>query len=75
MNLIIADAEALKTYRAEVTKARKARAGQKPYACLECGHRLGSAAAAKACDNGCPKCGGVDIDIAREPAPPVQQAY
>lgn len=68
--IIVHDAEALKTYRAAVTAARKARAGQKPYACLECGHRMSGTSAARACDRGCPKCGGVDIDFVREPAPP-----
>lgn len=32
--------------------------------CLECGRRFRTTNAAKrAIDNGCPKCGGVDIDI------------
>lgn len=35
------------------------------YICLECGQRYKSTRAAqRAIDNGCRKCGGVDIDIA-----------
>jgi hypothetical protein len=34
------------------------------FACLECGKKFRTArAACKASLNGCPKCGGVDIDI------------
>ena len=34
------------------------------YECLECGKKFYSTAAAqRASYNGCPKCGGVDIDI------------
>lgn len=62
----------LVAYREAVKKARKARAraGAKPYQCLECGRRMSGTAANRALDHGCPGCGGCDIDIAREPAPP-----
>ena len=34
------------------------------YCCLECGRKFKTIAAAeRAADNGCPKCGGVDIDL------------
>jgi hypothetical protein len=34
------------------------------FVCLECGRRFRTARAAeRAADNGCPKCGGVDIDL------------
>jgi hypothetical protein len=37
------------------------------YECLECGRKFRTAQAAyKASNNGCPKCGGVDIDLAVE---------
>lgn len=40
------------------------------FECLECGRKFATTAAAeKAANNGCPKCGGVDIDLARKPAP------
>lgn len=35
------------------------------FACMECGHRFKTVkAAARAADKGCPKCGGVDVDLA-----------
>lgn len=35
------------------------------FACLECGRRFKTTAAAeRAAYNGCPNCGGVDIDLA-----------
>ncbi|HXG08380.1 MAG TPA: hypothetical protein VNK04_01180 [Gemmataceae bacterium] len=35
------------------------------FACMECGKRFKSAKAARrAANDGCPKCGGVDIDLA-----------
>lgn len=42
------------------------------FRCLECGHGFRTVAAAeRAADRGCPKCGGVDIDLEgeREPSP------
>lgn len=34
------------------------------YACLECGRKFKTIAAAeRAADRGCPKCGGVDVDL------------
>ena len=39
------------------------------FVCLECGKKFKSAKAAEnAANNGCPKCGGVDIDIDLDPA-------
>lgn len=35
----------------------------KDWVCLECGRRLTLRAAEKAASDGCPGCGGVDIDI------------
>lgn len=40
------------------------------FACMECGHRFKTVAAAKAAafgDHGCPKCGGSDIDLEAAP--------
>lgn len=38
------------------------------YACQECGRKFKTAAAAaRAINNGCPNCGGVDIDIDNGP--------
>ena len=35
------------------------------FKCLECGHQFRTVKAAeRAANNGCPKCGGVDIDLA-----------
>jgi predicted nucleic acid-binding Zn ribbon protein len=47
------------------TKTTKPRA-TKDYACQECGHRMTLAQAERAARNvqGCPKCGGADIDLA-----------
>ena len=41
------------------------------FACMECGHKFKTVKAAEKAafgDDGCPKCGGSDIDLA--PAPP-----
>lgn len=50
---------------AQVAAARKPARGVKAYECLECGKALTGAQALRAVDAGCPKCGGVDIDVAR----------
>ncbi len=45
-------------------QARKATSG---FACQECGHKFRTIKAAEKAafgDNGCPKCGGSDIDLA-----------
>lgn len=40
------------------------------FACMECGRKFSTTKAAQnASNNGCPKCGGVDIDL--DPSPPV----
>jgi hypothetical protein len=42
------------------------------FACMECGHKFKTIKAAERAsfgDKGCPKCGGSDIDLARDPAP------
>jgi len=36
----------------------------KDFQCLECGRKLTTLGAAKAMNDGCPGCGGVDIDLA-----------
>lgn len=38
--------------------------------CMECGRRMTLRAAEKAVSVGCPKCGGVDIDLCTEPVKP-----
>ena len=44
---------------------------QKMFACLECGRKFRTANAAyRAAMNGCPKCGGVDIDVDSAPSKP-----
>lgn len=43
------------------------------YQCMECDHLFRSVAAAeRATDNGCPKCGGFDIDVYVRPSWPTQ---
>ena len=38
------------------------------FACQECGHKFRTVAAARrAADRGCPKCGGVDVDLDVKP--------
>lgn len=47
------------------------------FACMECGHKFRSVKAAEHAafgPNGCPKCGGSDIDLGRVPAPSVASA-
>ena len=40
------------------------------FVCLECGKKFKSVKAAeKAANDGCPKCGGVDIDVDTDPKP------
>lgn len=39
------------------------------FACLECGKRLTARQAQRADLNGCPKCGGSDIDVLVIPKP------
>jgi predicted nucleic acid-binding Zn-ribbon protein len=40
------------------------------YVCLECGRKFKTTAAAeRAADRGCPKCGGVDVDLDNRPKP------
>lgn len=43
---------------------RAKRSPVKDWLCLECGRRMTLAAAERASSEGCPKCGGVDIDLA-----------
>jgi hypothetical protein len=47
------------------------------FVCLECGRKFKTAQAAeKAANDGCPKCGGVDIDIDDDlPADPPAQDH
>lgn len=48
--------------RAAVLRASDGRSAQ--FGCLECGKKFRTAGAAeRAANNGCPKCGGVDIDL------------
>lgn len=42
----------------------------KPWECQECGKRFSAKGAEKAMSVGCPKCGGVDIDLHVEGAIP-----
>ena len=48
--------------------------GRRLWECLECGRGFATTKAAeKATRNGCPGCGGVDIDLAtRKKAPPLE---
>ena len=49
--------------------AGQAREVRPVFECLECGKKFKTAKAAeKASSEGCPKCGGVDIDLAAEAA-------
>jgi DNA-directed RNA polymerase subunit RPC12/RpoP len=47
-------------------KALRATKPSSGFACMECGHKFRTIAAAQKAafgDNGCPKCGGADIDL------------
>lgn len=47
------------------TKTTTKRTVKALFVCLECGRKFSTAKAAeRAVDEGCPKCGGVDIDLA-----------
>jgi len=51
----------------QATKTKRAKKRQRgaDFECLECGKKFRSVSAAeRAANNGCPKCGGVDIEIA-----------
>lgn len=48
----------------EATAPKSKVKSKKEWQCMECGKLLSSKGASKAMSEGCPKCGGVDIDLA-----------
>jgi Zn finger protein HypA/HybF involved in hydrogenase expression len=55
---------------AQGSRPTKAARLQAAYRCMECGHPFRTErVAVRAMENGCPKCHGLDIDIAVVPSP------